>query len=586
MLTLTGAAACGSAALHQPLSMVLTAGLAGLCLALAVVAVTCDDEPFLPFATAGVAVGGTAIAIATLATRLPVAVYAAAAALLAVVAELLRAAIAARHATRAGAGLRAPRPRPTLVHTLRARRLPRRQGYVLLLAAGPATALAALELAPSVIAALIGPYRWVDNVWQGPPRDSLASLGPLASWVGDSSQVLAALVLTLAASLGAFGFGGRAGAVQARIVAVVIPGIAITLLITPYALRSPWPAGPFGAVAVAVLCGLGVALSPEPPDTLAAEPLRAARRIVVVICVAAGGAGLAGSLAARPATLTALAATALAGLVAALFGVSQPARITGWLVSASAGNLLALVIGAVAGSQLIVAALLPHLRRPDAVSETITVEASAYAGAVLGLLLAARSLPHLAVFTCAWGAVLGVAATKPGRPRLYRSTLIWLGAIHEVVAWWLLMRLGGVGVPEAYTLAVAVVALITGYVEVRRHPELSSWTAYGVALLAGFLPSLAIVLSTGQTPTRRALLIVAAAATVVWGAARREPAPVVIGAGALIIATLHELAVLSTAALLWTVMALVGAALVGLGANFEKRRRDLMRLRGAFGRLR
>ncbi len=601
MLTLTGAAACGSAALHQPLSMVLTAGLAGLCLALAVVAVTCDDEPFLPFATAGVAVGGTAIAIATLATRLPVAVYAAAAALLAVVAELLRAAIAARHATRAGAGLRAPRPRPTLVHTLRARRLPRRQGYVLLLAAGPATALAALELAPSVIAALIGPYRWVDNVWQGPPRDSLASLGPLASWVGDSSQVLAALVLTLAASLGAFGFGGRAGAVQARIVAVVIPGIAITLLITPYALRSPWPAGPFGAVAVAVLCGLGVALSPEPPDTLAAEPLRAARRIVVVICVAAGGAGLAGSLAARPATLTALAATALAGLVAALFGVSQPARITGWLVSASAGNLLALVIGslaglptyvsaflvgAVAGSQLIVAALLPHLRRPDAVSETITVEASAYAGAVLGLLLAARSLPHLAVFTCAWGAVLGVAATKPGRPRLYRSTLIWLGAIHEVVAWWLLMRLGGVGVPEAYTLAVAVVALITGYVEVRRHPELSSWTAYGVALLAGFLPSLAIVLSTGQTPTRRALLIVAAAATVVWGAARREQAPVVIGAGALIIATLHELAVLSTAALLWTVMALVGAALVGLGANFEKRRRDLMRLRGAFGRLR
>jgi len=307
------------------------------------------------------------------------------------------------------------------------------------------------------------------------------------------------------------------------------------------------------------------------------------------------------SLAARPATLTALAATALAGLVAALFGVSQPARITGWLVSASAGNLLALVIGslaglptyvsaflvgAVAGSQLIVAALLPHLRRPDAVSETITVEASAYAGAVLGLLLAARSLPHLAVFTCAWGAVLGVAATKPGRPRLYRSTLIWLGAIHEVVAWWLLMRLGGVGVPEAYTLAVAVVALITGYVEVRRHPELSSWTAYGVALLAGFLPSLAIVLSTGQTPTRRALLIVAAAATVVWGAARREQAPVVIGAGALIIATLHELAVLSTAALLWTVMALVGAALVGLGANFEKRRRDLMRLRGAFGRLR
>jgi hypothetical protein len=481
------------------------------------------------------------------------------------------------------------------------RRLPRRQGYVLLLAAGPATVLAALELAPSVIAALVGPYRWVDYVWQGQPRASLDALGSFASWVGNGNEVLAAIVLTLAAALGALGFGGSGAAVQARAVAVVIPGIAITLLIAPYALRGSWPTGPVAAIAVAALAGLGVALTPTPPDTLAAEPLRAARRVVVVICVAAGGAGLAGSLATQPATLTALAATALAGLVAALFGVTQPARITGWLVSASAGNLLALVIGslaglplywsaflvgAVAGSQLVVAALLPHLRRPEAVSETITVEASSYAGAVLGLLLAARSLPHLAVFACAWGAVLGVAATKPDRPRVYRSTLIWLGSAHEVVAWWLLMRIGHVGVPEAYTLAVAVVALITGYVEFRRHPELSSWTAYGVALVAGFVPSLAIVLSTGQTPARRSILIVAAAATVAWGAWRRQQAPVVVGAVVLTVAALHELAVLSTTALLWTVMALVGAGLVALGANFEKRRRDIMRLRGAFGRLR
>ena len=133
-------------------------------------------------------------------------------------------------------------------------------------------------------------------------------------------------------------------------------------------------------------------------------------------------------------------------------------------------------------------------------------------------------------------------------------------------------------------LAVAVVALITGYVEIRRHPDLSSWTAFGVGLLAGFLPSLAIVLSTGQTPARRALLIVFAAATVAGG--RRQQAPVVIGAGVLIVAALHELAVLSTAALLWTVMALVGVVLVSLGANFEKRRRDITRLRGAFGRMR
>src|SRR5207237_564870 len=184
---------------------------------------------------------------------------------------------------------------------------------------------------------------------------------------------------------------------------------------------------------------------------LAMEPLRAARRIVVAICIAAGAAGLAGSLATKPTTVTALAATALAGLIAGLFGATQPARITGWLVSATAGNLLALVVGSLAGLPV-------------------------YGSAVL---------------------VGAVAASQ-----------------------------------------LLVVALITGYVEVRRHPDLSSWTAYGVALIAGFLPSLAIVLYTGQTPERRALLIVFAAATVAGGAWRRQRAPVVIGASVLIVAAL------------------------------------------------
>jgi hypothetical protein len=73
---------------------------------------------------------------------------------------------------------------------------------------------------------------------------------------------------------------------------------------------------------------------------------------------------------------------------------------------------------------------------------------------------------------------------------------------------------------------------------------------------------------------------------VVFGSWRRQQAPVVVGGVALAVAALHELAVVSTTALLWTIMALVGAVLVGLGANFEKRRRDIQRLRGALGRLR
>ena len=594
MINLAGAAGCAAAAADEPLGVALTAALAGLCLGLAVTGVTVDDPAFLPYATAGVALGGTAIAAGTINTKLPVEVYAATTALLCVLAELLRAAAAARRTRRSGSGLRDDRPIPV-------QRLPHRQRYALLLAAGPATMLAVVRLAPSLAAALVGPYHWVDKVWTGPPHDSLGTLGSLASWVGGGSEVLAAMLLTLAGVLGAIGFGGSVTAVEGRAVASVLPGLAVTLLIAPYALRAPWPAGPLAAVAVAVLTGLGVALTPTPPDTLAAEPLRAARRIVLVICVAAGAAGLAGALATQGVTLSALTVVMLAGLVAGLYGLTRRARVTGWLVTTSAGQVLALVIGAVAGlptalsgylvgvvagGLLIATAVLPRLQRAEAAIETTTVEVSSYAGGVLGLVLAARSLPHLAAFACAWGAVLGVAAAKPGRPRLYRSSLIWLAAAYEVGAWWLLMTIGNVGVPEAYTLAVAVVALITGYFEQRRHPEISSWVSYGIALVAAFLPSLAIVLATGQTPLRRALLIIAAAITVGLGAWRRQQAPVVVGGVALAVAALHELAVVSTAALLWTVMAFVGAGLVALGANFEKRRRDLMRLRGALGRLR
>jgi len=598
LINFAAAVGCAAAALREPLGVDLTAALAALCIGLAVAGVVCDDPAFLSYVTAGVAIGGTGIAVATVRTALPVEVYAAAAALLAVLAELLRAAMVARRADRSGSGLRAgpldDRPVPI-------QRLPRPQGYVLFLAAGPATLLALIRLAPSLAAALFGPYRWVTHVWTGPPPDSLGTLGPLGHWVGGGTEVLAAVILTLAAMLGAVGFGGDVYAVQARAVAVVIPGVATTLMIAPYALRTNWPLGPAAAIAVAALCGLGVALTPVPPDTLAAEPLRAARRIVVVICLLAGAAGLTGALATRTVTLGALAATTLTGLAAALYGVTRRARVTGWLVATGAGQILALVtgevaglpaylsaylVGTVAGGLLVLASILPRLQRAQAATEMITVEASSYAGGVLGLLLASRSLPHLAAFTCAWGAVLGVAAAKPDRNHLYRSILIWLAAAHEVAAWWLLMTIGKVGVPEAYTLAVALVALITGYFEVRRHPEISSWISYGIALVAAFLPSVAIVLATGQTPLRRVLLIVAAATTVALGAWRRQQAPVVVGGVVLAVASLHELAVVSTTALLWTVMAIVGAGLVALGANFEKRRQDLLRLRGALGRLR
>src|SRR5262249_29660938 len=160
MANLAAAAGCTALAGDQPLSVALTAALAGLCLGLAVVGVAVDDPAFLPYATAGVAVGGTAIAAGTINTRLPVEGYAAVTALPAVLAERLRAAVAAGRVQLSGSRLPDSRPVPVL-------RLPRRQGYALLLAAGPATMLAVVKLGPSLAAALVGPYHWVNHVWTG-----------------------------------------------------------------------------------------------------------------------------------------------------------------------------------------------------------------------------------------------------------------------------------------------------------------------------------------------------------------------------------------------------------------------------------
>jgi hypothetical protein len=595
-VALAAAAGCAVYARHAPLGLLFTAAFAVLCLSLAVSGLACyNNEKYLPHLTAGLAVGGTAIAIATLRTAYPAEVYAAGTAMLVVLAELLYVAAVTRRASLSGAGLRAAYP------ALRVPKVPLRPGYAAMLAAGPATVIAMLRLAPSVVAALIGPYQWLGRVWHGAPARADQALDGLASWIGTGTVLVAAMLLTLAAALAAAGLGGTRTVVVARSVAVVIPGLAITLLIAPAVLRAPWASGPVSALAVSAIAGLGVALTPAPPDALAARPLRRARRLVVVIAALAGGAGLAGSLATRGMTLAGLAAAMLIGLAAALFGRGRPARLAGWLVTASAGHLLALVAGLVGGlpayesafgvaavscGLLVLAALLPRLRRPDAVNESTMVEASSYAGAVLALLLASRSLPHLAVFCTAWGAVLGLAAARPGRSNLYRSVLFWFAAAHEVAAWWLLMRSTHVRLAEAYTLAVAVVAVLVGYVEYRRHPNISSWYAYGMALAAGFLPSLAIVLATGQTPLRRALLIVGAAVTVAYGALRGHQAPVFVGGAVLVIAALYEVAVLSAVALLLVLMGLVGVGLVGLGANYEKRRHNLNRIRGAIGRLR
>ncbi|MFI7647158.1 SCO7613 C-terminal domain-containing membrane protein [Micromonospora sp. NPDC049460] len=600
-LTQIGGAAAGAALLASPGAVaalaaefgrspevVLTAALAASSLGLAAVAAARRRVPqYLPWASAAVAGGATVTALAAVPAGLPVGVYAAAAALLGVLAELVRG------ATEPPAGSAQPVRRWSVLLDGALRRLPddgtRRwrvspAAGALTVAALP-TVLALVSIAPSLVVALVEPHRSLARIWQGPPPELLT---PPPGAV-DATHVLTALLLTATAALAATGFsGGR----RSRAVPVVLPGAAVTLLITPVALGNGWPASTLAALAVFTISMLGLALTPPPPLVEPARSLRLTRVLVFAIGLAAGGAGLAGSLATRELTLFTLGGAVGVGTVAALFGTTQRARILGWLFASLMAQLFVLTVGLVAGlaavwsafgvlavgaALQVFAATLPRLRRPEAQREAATVEWSGHAAALIALALAFDSPRHIAALLAAWGAVLGVAATRPGRRPVERRILFWAVVVCEITAWWILMRVADVALPEAYTLPFAALALLVGVLELRHRPDLSSWVAYGPALVTAFVPTLAIVLATDSSTLRQVLLLLGAVAVLIFGSTSQQQAPVIVGAAVTAIAAVHALFSLGP----WLALIPVGLLLLVLGASNERRRRAQERLQTA-----
>jgi hypothetical protein len=222
------------------------------------------------------------------------------------------------------------------------------------------------------------------------------------------------------------------------------------------------------------------------------------------------------------------------------------------------------------------------------------VEAAAHAVAVLAL-LATDSTGLAAIICTLWGLVLGLRALRPAG----RGGYLVAAATAELASWFLLLVATHVTVLEAYTLPAAAVALLAGMLARRarrvHRPEeqvpasapssLSSWVAFGPALAAGLLPSLASIVGTdGQYP-RRLLLGLAAMAVVVAGANARLRAPVLIGGGVLVVVGLHELALVWDLVPRWIPLAVGGLVLVLLAATVERRRHDLDRFRAAIHRM-
>ncbi len=455
--------------------------------------------------------------------------------------------------------------------------------------ATPTVLLLAIDVVPPLWTALITPYAWLGAVWSGAPNG--VGLTPpghgldTAEIRGTHAVALAGLALSVAIASYAVMRTARAaagGLFVASPVAIVV-GLA--------AANPSWPT----VAGVSLLLGLGLAVFAA--IARLAPPVSA---LTALQGVTLAGAGLAGSLPEKWSTLAALGLVVVASGAVGAAGRTVGSRIAGWLTGVA--SALTLIVAAARAADLPLRdAALPVLalaavalaggtvlgrRAPQGrATESVAVQASAHASAVVALLLTIGSLRYAAVVCTMWGIAVGLRALWPGTGRSARAAFTAAAAACELLAWWLLLADLDVATLEAYTVPLAGVALLAGWAARRAQPAVHSWTAYGPALLAAFLPSLATIVFTEGEPLRRFLLGVGALAVVVAGSVRRQQAPVVVGGIVLALVALHEIVLFWDRLPRWLPLAVGGLLLVGLAITYERRRRDLARLRESVSRM-
>ncbi|MEU4562960.1 hypothetical protein AB0F72_31655 [Actinoplanes sp. NPDC023936] len=310
-----------------------------------------------------------------------------------------------------------------------------------------------------------------------------------------------------------------------------------------------------------------------------------------LVFAALGLAGLAGTTPVAGAMLAAFALVTVAAAAIGAGGRDELVRVAGWIcgttsvvvVAYTASEIAGLDAGGAALSVLAAAAVAAlceavlAARRPR---EAPAAAAVAHASALVALLIAGTP-GRAALIATLWSVVLGLRALRPGNR--FGHLLAAGGTV--LLGWWLFLASRDVGVVEVYTLPAAVLALGAGWLARRRRPELPSWTAYGPALAAGFLPTLALIGGDGTQYPRRLLLGIAAVAVVLVGARFRLQAPVVTGGVMLVLTALHEVVQIWDLLPRWVPLAVGGLLLVGIATTMEQRRRDVARVRDAVGRL-
>ncbi|MCW2615867.1 MAG: hypothetical protein JWN08_2861, partial [Frankiales bacterium] len=291
------------------------------------------------------------------------------------------------------------------------------------------------------------------------------------------------------------------------------------------------------------------------------------------------------SVADREATLVVLALASL--LVAGLASRRLPAAVTAAATALAAALATAELAGAGAARELAddqvgallllaVAVLLALAAVLDAVRSR-AVEAVAVVTGALAACLAVRD-PGWLSWVLAGLALLALATAL--RPE--RRVAAAAGGLLLSGSSWVRLADAGVTAPEPYVLPLAVLALVLGHLRRRAVPATRSWPAYGPGLSVLLLPSL-LASFDDDALTRPLLLGAAALVVLLVGARERLQAPLVVGGGVLAADALRLVAPVAAALPRWSTIGLAGTLLVVVGATYEKRLRDVVRARAAYG---
>jgi hypothetical protein len=424
----------------------------------------------------------------------------------------------------------------------------------------------ASQLEP-VAQAVVLPMSWLQDAWTLPSgTPARLALAPNQDWDG---TVVTLLVLLCAAVVTA-----GAGLALHRLEIAAIPTAALLFLaavVLPLGLATSYP------LALVLLLGCAAGLLTAGVVVTRTD-----------LSVAALGAGTAVSLLAVVWSLADQDATLLVlSVVTVLFaGVAVRRDEAAGAAALAAGGLLAaggaardLATDQVGGLLLIAPAVLVGLTFVLTARRRVAVEVAAAVLAGVAIALTVEDAGWLSWALAVGGVVALADALHPDR-RLVAA----LGGLLLSASSWVRLADAGVDAPEPYVVPLGVVALVLGWLRVRRQPTTRSFAAYGPGLSLVLVPSL-LASFDDDTLTRPLLLGGVALVVLLVGAQQRLQAPLVIGGSVLAIDALQLLAPYAAALPRWLTLGAAGLLLVGVGATYEQRRRDVARLRERFDAL-